>query len=89
MKIKAGPMLQKYADMVGAEVEEVVEWVSKYVNGPWTYPVESTEQLRLASIKEYIQQMIDSSITTGIKIDLAREAMEKAVVSHKVEECPF
>ncbi len=89
MKIKAGPMLQKYADMCGAEVEEVVEWVSKYVNGPWTYPVESTEQLRLESIKAYIQQMLDSSITTGIKIDLAREAMERAEVSHKVEECPF
>lgn len=82
-------MLQKYADMVGAEVEEVVEWVSKYVNGPWTYPVESTEQLRLESIKAYIQGRLDSSITTGIKIDLAREAMEKAEVSHKVEECPF
>ena len=82
-------MLQKYADMVGAEVEEVVEWVSKYVNGQWTYPVEPTEQARLESIKAYIQGRLDASITTSIKMDLVREAMEKAEVSHQVEVCPF
>ena len=82
-------MLQRYSDMCGAEVEEVCDWVSTYVNGPWNYPVEATETLRLASIKEYIQTRLDSSITTNIKMDLAREALEKAEVSHKVEECPF
>lgn len=89
MKIKAGPMLQKYADIVGAEVEEVVEWVSKYVNGPWTYPVESTEQLRLASIKEYIQGRIDGSLTTAIKSAMVAQRMNDVERIHKVTEAPF
>lgn len=82
-------MLQRYADMCGAEVNEVVEFVSGYVNGPWTYPVEKTEQERLASIKGYIEQRLTESSATKIKYELAAERMGNFETKPCVQEAPF
>jgi len=58
MKISKGPMLEKYAKQFVVEIDEVVEWVNSYVNGPWPESLmphlEQTESERLASIRGYI-----------------------------------
>ena len=82
-------MLQRYADMCGAEVSEVVEFVEKYVNGPWNYPVEPTEQSRLASIKGYIEQRLMESPEARIKYELAASRLGTLETAPCVQEAPF
>ena len=79
MKITKGPLLQKYGDCFGVPVDEVIEWVSGYVNGPWPESLipqlEPTEQERLTHIKAYIASEVKNSVTGRIKADLElREA---------------
>ncbi len=65
MKITAGPMVKRYAEIYGCDVDEVVAWMSGYVNGPWPDAmienVEATEQERAESIKGYVSAMVNCS----------------------------
>lgn len=71
--------MRDYATIKGVSVEEVVEWVSAYVNGPWAdwlIPyIEDTEEQRLEFIKGYIRDEIANSTTGRIRaINQLKEA---------------
>lgn len=93
MKIKPGPTINRYADMVGASSDEVIDWISGYVNGPWLPEtekwIEKTEQERLNSIREYIELRLENSVAARIKHEKLAERMEQEENKHKVTECPF
>lgn len=63
MNITKGPMLQRFADLIGVQVSNVAEWVNAYVNEPEQFHnqelIETTEKARFASIREYIEQRIN------------------------------
>jgi hypothetical protein len=74
IKIRKGPTLQRYADIYGCEVEEVVEWVNDYVNNGEKYQLaEPTDKERAESIKGYISAMINCSTYGRIKQVLEAE----------------
>lgn len=63
MKITKGPMLQRFADLIGVQAPSVIEWVNAYVNEPEQFHnrefIEATEKARFASIREYIEQRVN------------------------------
>lgn len=71
MKITAGATARAFADTFGVDLAEVVEWISTYVNGPWSDSLaallEPTEQERLASIKAYIDMRLANSVTARVR----------------------
>lgn len=79
IKISEGPLLRKFADCFIGQLDydrdeamnEVITWVSNYVNGPWTEAqkliIEPTERERLESIKKYIDWRISTSVTAKAK----------------------
>ena len=76
--IRKGPMLEKFAHMVGDDQDSIVAWVNSYVNSPadWEWLserglYESTEKERLASIKAYIEWRLENSLTAKIKREIA------------------
>ena len=93
IKIKAGKSIIEYAAMVGAPVDEVVKWVSDFINCPsdsqkkWS--PNSTEQSRALEIKEYIEMRLDTSIKETIKDELLRERIANAKTITNPAECPF
>jgi hypothetical protein len=93
MKISAGKKIIDYAMMVGAEIDEVVRWVSGYVNGPWsdsmTPYMEKTEELRLKSIQDYINLRLDMSVKSNIQSDLLMERIETRESKPCTDLCPF
>ena len=68
MKISLGPKLKQYASIKGIPEEEVLKWVTAYVNTPDQFHnlelIEKTESERFKSIGAFITREIDSS-TTG------------------------
>ena len=85
IKINKGPMLQRFAETFGQELDfdgcealdDVVQWVSEYVNGPWPQELlpylEQTERERFDSIKQYILMRLENSTAGRIKAQLANE----------------
>jgi len=68
IKIKKGPMIEKYANIYGCEIDDVLEWMNDYINHPENYrEPETTEQARLESVKGYVQAMIKCSTYGRIK----------------------
>lgn len=68
MNITKGPMLERYARMIDAGIDEVLEWVNNYVNKPGLLEMqEPTEAERLDSIKCYILWSLENSTTERIK----------------------
>lgn len=79
MRISKGPMLEKYARMIGEEIDVIIEWVNNYVNLPGVLPMqESTEKERLDSIKCYILWSLENSTTERIKADIERKRLKAA-----------
>ena len=68
MKISLGPKLKQYAAIKDIAEEEVLEWVTAYVNTPDQFHnqelIEKTENERFKSIGAFITREIDNS-TTG------------------------
>lgn len=68
MNITKGQMLEKYARMIGEDINVILEWVNNYVNCPGLLPMqEASEAERLDSIKCYILFSLDQSVTERIK----------------------
>lgn len=82
IKIKRGPMLERYAEIYGVDIDEAIECMTAYVNGPWVDSLkpylEDTEHQRLESIKGYIGGMIKCSTYGRIKEDLEAEQRKAA-----------
>ena len=85
-------LMQQYADIYGIPLKEVQQWATEYSKGNVPDSVkewmEETKEDRINSIKSYIQQMVDQSLSEQIKADLiaGRIASSEAKV---VCECPF
>ena len=85
-------VMEQYADIYGIQFNEVKEWVRDYVSGNVPESVkawmEPTKEERINSIKEYIQNMVDQSVTARVKADLiaGRIASSEVKVAHS---CPF
>lgn len=84
MNITRGELVERYAATFGIDVDEVLAWISSYVNHPEEFPVlgeagliEATEKDRAVSIKAYIQRECDGSTAGRIKarLDLEREGL--------------
>jgi hypothetical protein len=85
--------MQQYADSFGIPISELKKWVNDYASGNVPIQVkewmEPTKEERINSIKEYIQQMVDESVTGQVKADLiaGRIACADKKVSPYI--CPF
>ena len=84
---------QQYADSYGIQIKEVKQWCSDYASGnvpdsvkEWMEP---TKEERINSIKEYIQQMVDQSLSSQIKGDLIAGRIVASVAKPSVDLCPF
>ena len=76
IKLKRGPLIVRYAEIYGCNVDDVVEWMNDYINHPEKYTqAEDTEKERVESIKGYVSAMIRCS-TYG-RIKEALEAVKK------------
>lgn len=82
MKISKGPMLQRYSDVFGIPLEEVLAWVNGFVNHPEEYAplvkYEATEKERFESMKAYIQWRLAHSTDGRIKADIQANRKEAA-----------
>lgn len=84
IRVSRGPAIEEFARLIDEEdVEALVDWVNRYINGPWSEErmklLEATEEERAASIKGYIKWRIESSATYRIRQDIkARKAKEAA-----------
>ena len=71
MKISLGPKLKQYAAIKGIDEEEVLEWVTAYVNTPDQFHntelIEKTENERFKSTGAFITREIDNSTTGRIR----------------------
>ena len=71
MKISLGPKLKQYAAIKDIAEEEVLEWVTAYVNTPDQFHnhelIEKTENERFKSIGAFITREIDNSTTGRIR----------------------
>lgn len=60
MNITSGPTITAYAARFNLSVEDVIAWVSDYVNHPENYPhPEPTESARKTAIGNYMKQETD------------------------------
>lgn len=81
MNITKGPVIEKFAALFDVPVEEVIEWVSCYVNRPeLEFPelvkaglIEATEQERFQSIAAYIKARIADSADARIRESIAED----------------
>lgn len=81
MNITQGPVIEKFAALFNIPVEEVIEWVSCYVNRPETeFPdlveyglIEETEAERFKSMADYIKWRISLTADTRIRESIAEE----------------
>jgi len=68
IKLKSGPLIEKYAHIYGCEIKDVLEWMNDYINHPEKYNApEPTEKDRADSIKGYVEAMIKCSTYGRIK----------------------
>ena len=93
MSAKYGPLTIQYAGCYGLNVDEVQKWISYYANGnvpdsvkEWMEP---TKEERINSIKSYIQQMVDQSLSSQIKGDLIAGRIASADKKVSPDICPF
>ncbi len=84
---------QQYADIYGVQLKEVKQWCSDYASGnvpdsvkEWMEP---TKEERINSIKEYIQRMVDESVTSQVKADLIAGRIACADKKVSPDICPF
>ena len=86
MNITKGPVIEKFAALFDIPVEEVIEWVSGYVNRPeLEFPdlierglVEKTEEERFRSIAAYIKARIADSADARIRESIAEDRRKAA-----------
>ncbi len=87
MNITKGPVIEKFSALFDVPVEEVIEWVSGYVNRPETvffdlvaYDgfIEPTEEERFQSIASYIKARIADSADARIRESIVEEKREAA-----------
>ena len=79
MRITQGPMLERFAIIFDIPVDEVVEWVSAYVNTPELFQnTESTEKERFASIRKYVEMRLADTADSRIRQYLATTKQEAA-----------
>ncbi len=86
MNITKGPVVEKFAALFDIPVEEVIEWVSDYVNRPETvffdlvaYDgfIEATEAERFKSMADYIKWRISITADARIRESIAEEKREE------------
>jgi len=85
MNITQGPAITKFSELFDVPVEEVIEWVSGYVNRPETeFPdlveyglIEETEAERFKSMADYIKWRISITADARIRESIAEEKREK------------
>ena len=86
MNITQGPVIEKFAAVFDIPVEEVIEWVSGYVNRHDTeFPdlverglVEETEEERFKSMAAYIKWRISITADARIRESIAEERRKAA-----------
>ena len=86
MNITQGPVIEKFSALFDVPVEEVIEWVSGYVNRPESeFPeliraglIEATEEERFRSIAAYIKARIANSADARIRESIAEDGRKAA-----------
>lgn len=86
MNITKGPVIEKFAALFDIPVEEVIEWVSGYVNQPETeFPdlveyglIEETEADRFKSMADYIKWRISITADARIRESIAEDRRKAA-----------
>jgi hypothetical protein len=85
--------MEQYADSYGIQLKEVKQWVNDYASGnvpdsvkEWMEP---TKEERINSIKEYIQRMVDQSVTSQVKADLIAGRIVASEAKPSPDICPF
>jgi hypothetical protein len=86
MNITKGPVIEKFAALFDITVEEVIEWVSAYVNRPESeFPylvegglVEKTDEERFRSIAAYIKARIADSADARIRESISEDRRKAA-----------
>ena len=86
MNITQGPAITKFSALFDIPVEEVIEWVSCYVNRPDTeFPdlvehglIEETEEERFKSMADYIKWRISITADARIRESIAEERRKAA-----------
>ena len=86
MNITQGTVIEKFAALFDIPAEEVVEWLSAYVNRPEAeFPdlvergmVERTEEERFRSISAYIKARIADSADARIRESIAENGRKAA-----------
>lgn len=84
MNITQGPVIEKFAALFDIPIEDVIEWVSGYVNRPDTeFPdlveyglIEETEEERFKSMADYIKWRISITADARIRESIAEEKRE-------------
>lgn len=84
MNITQGPVIEKFAALFDIPIEDVIEWVSGYVNRPDTeFPdlveyglIEETEADRFKSMADYIKWRISITADARIRESIAEEKRE-------------
>ena len=85
MNITKGPVIEKFAALFDIPVEEVIEWVSGYVNRPETeFPdlveyglIEETEAERFKSMADYIKWRISIAADARTRESISEEKREE------------
>ena len=85
MNITKGPVIEKFAALFDIPIEDVIEWVSGYVNRPDTeFPdlveyglIEETEEERFKSMADYIKWRISITADARIRESIVEEKREK------------
>jgi len=86
MNITKGPVIEKFSALFDIPVEEVIEWVSGYVNRSETeFPdlveyglIEETEEERFRSIAAYIKARIADSADARIRESISEDRRKAA-----------
>ena len=85
MNITQGPAITKFSALFDVPVNEVIEWVSGYVNRPDTeFPdlveyglIEETEAERFKSMADYIKWRISIAADARIRESIVEEKREE------------
>ena len=87
MNITQGPVIEKFSALFDIPIEDVIEWVSGYVNRPETVFfdlvahdgfIEPTEEERFRSISAYIKARIADSADARIRESIAENGRKAA-----------
>ena len=85
MNITKSPVIEKFSALFDIPIEDVIEWVSGYVNRPDTeFPdlgeyglIEETEADRFKSMADYIKWRISITADARIRESIAEEKREE------------